>query len=517
MSSLQIKKLPEKILLWGFAGPILLTLTLSVAFAKAPDLVGISVALALVAGVFSCWKWKARGLVLASGLLLGSSLFLSQGDASEVGVLWYTFLLLSFLLGLFVTSLCFHEASYLVNKSEEDSARYLEDYMRLEESLKEQDDAFQNEKRALVQQLTELENYAKAQKEEVKSNRGLLVAVRTELQDAEYREKELKRSILQLRERLANMTQESPKESSERESQFIVSREQFSKESPESQKSLLVPVQKMLSSLHTQPIAYGLPALGGRVATLLKVGEESSHATSDKVETLRQGLEFFQERSMQLVQEWVKKVVAQEKSQQAAGDLAKKAEEVHKAWEEVAHLKQKSEEDQRKLELLSDEKERLEAALAELRQIAKEKEEAQELAKKRLEELNTLRTESFAKQDHLMTEESSKKLEFFHRSSTFLSDEVKRLKRTNDLYKQLRKQFEEKTEVLDRTREEMFNLETKLLVKEIDSSEHSFSQQVELETLRREMANAFEDNARMEQEISSLHELVSTLSAAKEG
>ena len=93
----------------------------------------------------------------------------------------------------------------------------------------------------------------------------------------------------------------------------------------------------------------------------------------------------------------------------------------------------------------------------------------------------------------------------------FLSEEVKRLKRNNDLYKQLRKQFEDKTEVLDRTREEMFQMETALLTKEITEEEVKRAESNNVTRLENEIIELVHEQTYMEKEIEHLRDIVSEL------
>jgi chromosome segregation ATPase len=495
--SLQLKSFSDRVFAWGLAGPILLLLTLTVGLVKAPFSIGMALPLCSVAALFACWKWQLKGLMAGVSLLVVASVF-AGGD---LGFFWYSGLILSLSIGLFVASLGFHEVQLLIQQTKDDSARYLEDYLRIEESLKEQDESFQKEKRKLGEQLSELESHFYSQKEELQSTKQLLSVVKVEIEDASRREVDLKRKLAGARERssvtetaqASNTTEATPKHevlgapSVKVEKSAIQS---LPADTPRAQGQLSSVLLK--SVLATAPTAYTLPALSGRIQHFLNLTEGTVNNLVERVSSLQKGLDVFQkEGQIHLVKMWAKELLNREKDQHMQDDLASKTEELHSAWQEVSTLKTKEERLQQSVCQLEEQNQDLRAKISHLENLAKAVEQPSA---------------------QLQEQGQSRELSFFSRSTDFLTEEVKRLKRKNDLYKQLRKQFEEKTEVLDRTREDMFTLETKLLINEIEHEEEKREEIDNFRVLEGEIVDLLEEKRLLESELTSLYQLVESLS-----
>lgn len=517
---LQLKSLSERILLWVLVGPVFLLATLCVGLIKAPGALGMMLPMTVMFGVFFCWKWKARGFIAALAMLTISSFVFESGNFPGT-TLWFSGLVLSLASGLFITSLAFHEVAYIVEKNEEDVARYLEDYLRVEENLKEQDEIFQKEKRSFSEKCEEAETYINAQKEELVSTKTVLTLVKSEVEELNKREIELKQKLLISRkegsalkeiviekeEASVSMAHAIPK--------VKVQREAFAKVGAQGRansKGLSQVVMKKM--LQTNPTAFRLPALQGRVAGLIASCDQVGTwvSTKDKVTDFQKSANFFRsEVGMPMLKHWAKEMLAKEKQSFLLNDLSHKTEEVQKVWEELASLKKTKDDLESKLSELSEGKSLLREQVKLLEQEAEDNDSWKEQAKKSMDELNQYRTANY--QASLIEEPKpdSKKLVLFHKMTGYLSDEVKRLKRNNDLYKQLRKQFEDKTEVLDKTREEMFQLETKLLAKELKEEDGKRAGSHHTAKLENEIVGLIHEQDFMEKEIEHLKDIVSEL------
>ncbi len=513
---LQLKNLSEKILLWVLIGPVFLLAALCVGLVKAPGALGMVLPLTMMLGVLFCWKWQAKGLVASLALLLVNAFIFESGSFPGASF-WFIGLIASLALSLFITSLAFHEVSYIVQKTEEDTARYLEDYLRVEEKLKEQDVAFDKEKRSFNEKYDEAEVYVRSQKEDLVSTKNVLALMKSEVDELSKRELALKGKLLLAREGGAqkevilereavhtNRFNEEPKIQVEREA-FVKMRASSSAKSQGLSQTIM---RKVLIS---KPSVYRLPALQGRVAAFIashnKVG--TWVVTKDKVKSCRSNL-FNQELGIPMLKLWAKEMLSKEKASFLQNDLVLKTEEVQTLWSEIAQVKKEKESIEQVLRDLSEEKGELLDQVKELEHKASENEEWESLAKESLNELNKVRSDAY--QASLLDDEGGgNKLTLFHRMTGFLSEEVKRLKRNNDLYKQLRKQFEDKTEVLDRTREEMFQMETALLTKEITEEEVKRAESNNVTRLENEIIELVHEQTYMEKEIEHLRDIVSEL------
>lgn len=499
-------RLESQLHFWSLLGPFLILL------ASAVLLIKLSVhwyfPLGALAGLLLCVKWKMRGMAAALVILFSLASFTYfQIDITDR--YWHVGMALALAFSLIILTLALEESSDLIERLQNESQSRLDNFLRLDETMACAEREWSAERGLLTSQLAQsIKETTKALDDKqtfyklAQLNQDALVQVRAQhdllLQDLVYK----KQQIAQLHEKL---------EETELTLQELVDAE------PQKQIQHLTE-QLAQSDYHRNQLKLQISALENQLTAVEEQSEQKKNNLKIQLEQYTAEAERLQQVIQQIQSEqrvWqARYTVAEKEKEQLQNDLIvarKQADQL----QQNAHNQQLF---QHQIEQMVQQQQQ---ALAETTNWQKRHEElTEQLTRERAEnqtvcaqytqkivECDQLR---HALDEHqrlgLLKEAGLPKMPFSALSP----------RRLEDLYAQLRQQFEAKTDVLAETRRELFRAQEEILRLQKEQEELSVFGRSENEMLlERELCRCVQEceecRRENESELQHLHTLVSTL------
>lgn len=550
------KQVENKLQFWSVLGPCIIILTLLISLIKfSPE--SFYLPLAIVVGIPSCWVWKLRGMLFSITVLL-LLLFLSFSGIAVEERLWHFGVAVATALAFIVATLSSEEVEALVQKMQARSKSRLDHLLRLDEKLKLVNEEMLQYKEKTTQDLECSQKTTNQYKSEMESfhqaSRFMQKEMNSSIEDRQklleelFQKKEClihcQRELAEEREKIVELTKQSQFNQSDREKSYIKKIEEFQSDFDEGE-SLLREVQREKDDLKKS-----LSEKERELENLYEGKQKEFNKLSKEGEKdLREALSLAEQHEELVLTLEGKLVHVQENAAKLERQLQKQKEIFHElqgnSRKREAFLRKEIEdrdyqlymqvrrqaESQKEMfiyqKVLKDFKGshgslegKLYASENKLRKIQSVIGKNRELWDK----LNTIRTEKFQlfldknflnlKLDKLQKRVKKKEVvNIFKEEKTFEKECQKGCynRNTELLYKQLKKQFEQKNDVLHLTRKELFNLEGELFYIKRELEMKSLEKNEESESLLKTIQSLNEENQLFEEEILMLNDLVSSL------
>jgi chromosome segregation ATPase len=494
--------LSQRVIFWSVLGPFILLTTLAISMIKATQTVP-TITLAALVGIPMCYRWKSRGLI-ASMALLAVLLLLTFTSLPPHQKFWQMGFSMAMALSFLVTSLSFEEVEEILINIQMESKSRLDNLWRLDEKLKKIQERWQTDREDYSVRLKLMGEEAEEQKALLTKYEKTLELSREELEKEKVQQQKLLHDLLSEKRRIDLLERE---------------KKNLSDESAELKTTYSTKENVISQEQHDQ-----FNRLNREVAELKERIRFQTEQQTEVEATLEGQKAFIYEQSLTIEQH--KSTIEEQQTaineykttiddQQMKIHSFAELETIYADFQELDTLKATH---GRALEALSNleerydkvqrEKEHLIASI-ELIQVQAELE-----AKLHTEAL--LKVEPQSKQS-LSTEsvcnESAAEIERKLQETTTLYEEQNReLRRQMGLHKQLEDQFQQKSEVLNQTRAQLFQAEGQILdllnsIEEIKKSDLD-TQHKELEKMVVSLEQERKDH---EKEITDLNHLVTML------
>lgn len=559
MSSVE-QRVENQVQFWSLLGPFLLLLTIAVLLFKLSA--HWYFPLSALIGIPLCVKWKLKGMAAALSCLFAISLF-SYQELELDERYWHVGMALAMAFSFIILTLSLEEVEGLVGKMQRESQSRLDNFLRLDETTKNAEAAWFEERSHLNAKLASIAHDLTQTQEEKLVFYKLAQLARDELVQMRVQQDLLQQELFykklqvsQLDERLeeTEMTlQGFINSDAEQKVQSLTENLELSKHRQGVLQAQINALQKQLQELENEKLANDAKYL----EELEKRGDEwqslfvqEKGRLQEEIERLQDQLAMIEQEKEQL-QETFTALRQQYEKILSSETLCKQNLELQTEISSELELKLKHCESE--LTSLSERGERLEhsklecereveqtlADLVELKnqtsllsgkneQLEVLKLQCQAEVERTLAELGILKNELAALSGtNTWLEESKRQCEKdTERRVAELQDEIADLHRKRDerlhvdsntrgiecMYMQLRNQFQEKSEVLDQTRRELFAAqEAVLCLKKEQEEKEVFSQTESDEMLLKEYNKLIVEYERMQQEVECLESLVDRL------
>lgn len=527
------KKINRQIQFWALVGPLITLLTFVVLLKKTTT-GSLYLPILILIGFPICWKWKIRGFAIALGALFAFFVF-SYGNIPIEDRFWQFGMGMAVTLSFAVTALSFEEVDALIRSLQVESTSRLTNLLHLDEKFKASEQKLYEECEMLKGQVEAFS--AELHEKEVLTQRQekLIQIVRNELMTLQAQHEGLLNELFQKREEVKRM-----------QAQEAVSlpTEVFDRHVDEEK------IAEITQQLHLKEIAFTqLEEEFKQLHKNLEIQSEMRNQQEVLVEDLRELLSLreavLKQRESELVQ-----AQAHVKEKQL---LEANLEHLKKEFETVQYKNlELSEAHQRKVLLLTQAVEKTENELSMHKTVIEEmkacltaqegdlneyKAKALSLEAGKSQETDHLQTQLNEKSELLALSQAQiqqlsvekdvlvEKLSQLSQvipqakatdSSAELIEADRALRRIKGMYEQLKSQFHEKSQVLDETRRQLFAVEEKLLLSQIEIQEKERYEYSELEAeLEKHLIATHKASKKMYQEacqeIEALHEIISNL------
>jgi chromosome segregation ATPase len=481
------RKVENQVQFWALLGPFVVLLSIAILLFKVSD--HWYIPLSALVGIPLCVKWQMKGM--AASLVLLSILLLSNYQDLELGErYWHIGLSLAMAFSFIILTLSLEEAQGLLQKLQLESDSRLENFIKLDQKWKEAEAVWEEAKDALATNLKALSaDIAKVQEEKqtfyklAQLAKDELVLIRTHheqlLQDLTYK----KQQIAQLNERVEETEltiQGFLDTDSEQQIEYLTASLASAEEEHEALKRDKAALETKIAELETEWQASEKEKIC--LAHELQHSQEREQGLAARQEEDRKHLNGMQSRLKELEDSYFE--LTEEKEQIAQQEKILREElneckdqfnsfaESHKKLDEKLsstemQLQQRTEE----LLLLKHQYEEQLAVHAE-QQLTLQTEYKKQLAQQSEHQLSVQKEfeQKLAQQaEHqiALQREYEQKLATIPREKPANNFEAK--------YLQLREQFNEKSEVLNATRRELFHLQERILGWEKEQEENTFT------------------------------------------
>lgn len=474
------KRLENKLQFWSVLGPCIVILTLLISLIKySPE--SFYLPLAVVVGIPSCWMWKQRGM-FGSIVLLVSLLALSYPGIDPQESLWHLGVCLAVALSFVVGTLSSEEVSALVQRLQAESGSRLEHLLRLDEKLKHA-----NEQLQLVKEEADVRVHAARSEQdqlrlELETLRKSSFSLDKDYQQLSDEKQQLLQKHLELQSRLNDLQREDPKET------------------PHHFESDTNHHEQELERVHRV-----LDGKSQELAQLNQILEDKEQVFKSEKEELQAELAL---KERELTEALQKNLQPQEslESRKTEEFLRKQIEDRdYKLYMQV----RRQAESQKQLLVQQSLLQEYKKAANQQKGNEKELFQKQEMRSK----LNHVRTENYqlkldnesllaavARVSKRVTEDAKRSKKEVH----FDEEEKKALLHTQSLYKQLKVQFDQKSQILHQTRAELFKKESELLallraneISSLDCNENEALLEKELVRLQQDQDSCLAENAEL--------------------
>lgn len=525
------KQLENKLQFWAVLGPCIIILTLLISLIKfSPE--SFYLPLAIIVGVPACWMWKLRGM-LGSITLLLFLLLVSFGSIDADERFWHIGVAAAISLSFVVGTLSSEEVTGLVQRLQAESKSRLDHLLRIDEKLKELTQQLDLNKEEAALALKNSKEETENAKREIALLQRASGAAKGDL--ARFAEEknsliedlfENKKIIAELNRNLEEASGQAEKwkakcESShdDREKAYLGELEEVKALLLEREELLrereveLTEVKAMVEqhTVDTSKLEESKAGFNIELATLKRELQESDFHLSELQDTVKAKEEFFrkqlEDRDYQLYiqvrrhAESQKKLLLQQKLLEEwkgrKGSLEEKLLALDGKLLESSEIAGHN-------RLLRDE---LNRSRTEKFQLSLDYTTALETLKRFKENLqNTKESQPLPKVEMKASEKRREK-----RSAEVLPEEVVKLRRTASLYKQLKNQFEQKSESLHSTRGELFQKENELLALQKEREMQGLEFSVNDRILETELRNLEQEKEKALLEVEMLSDLVAAL------
>ncbi|MFT4553565.1 MAG: hypothetical protein ACI9S8_002206 [Chlamydiales bacterium] len=523
------KQLENKLQFWAVLGPCIIILTLLISLIKfSPE--SFYLPLAIIVGVPACWMWKLRGM-LGSITLLLFLLLVSFGSIDADERLWHIGVAAAISLSFVVGTLSSEEVASLIQRLQSESKSRLEHLLRIDEKLKEltlQMD-LEREEAALClrnskeetenaqREITLLHRASKAAKGDLARFTEEKSFLLEELFENKKMIAELNRSLEISSEQTEDWKAKCESSHDDREKAYI--------KEVEEGKILLLEREELLREREVE------------LSEIKAILEQNSGDTAKREETEAGFNSILATMKRELQENHFQLRELEETAKAKEGFFRKQLED--RDYQLYIQVRRHAESQKKLLlqqKLLEEWKGRKGSLEEKLEAMDGRLLESTEIAgHNRLlrDELNRIRTEKFQLSLDFTTaldtvaryKEGSHKIETTQsipnekflgekrekKSSEVLPDEVVKLRRTAALYKQLKNQFEQKSESLHSTRGELFKKENELLSLEKEREMSGLEVSIDDKILEAELRILEEEKEKALFEVEMLSDLVAAL------
>lgn len=472
------KRLEKKVQFWSIIGPVIVILTVLVSLAK-PNAIHLSFSIVAVMGIVCCWLWKMRGLGAAIAAITFYLLSTFSGLSSNERM-WNLGMALAFVLGLVITALSLEEVGVVLRQMHHRTGELLGEKMSVEERLK-----------ASERLREERESHWFEQCRSKETERGQLADQAKSVQDEMDVLQKEKASLLQdvqgLQEQMAQLVRNlSGAEEREQQLQATLSKQACELE------------RLRLEKVPDPEIVTEKARLNGALAAL----QEAARQEKERFERMLEGLQ--------------QTALVEKEGLLAELDAARKENERSQGGKEQieCELAQTAKDlslAQEAYQTALTEREKLQAALQQLADELKGVQQQAALdAAKRSQEM------ALATAQLHETEEKLASLQGMLEAAKIVEkpgseEELRHLRNQDALLKQLRRQFEEKNDVLHQTRIQIFKLEGEIFNLQREKEEYVMKDDLFQSELCDEIERLVEEKERFEKEASELSDLVNTI------
>ncbi|MFI5343944.1 MAG: hypothetical protein ACHQUC_06965 [Chlamydiales bacterium] len=519
------QRVENQVQFWSLLGPFLLLVTIAVLLFKLSA--HWYFPFAALIGIPLCVKGKLKGMAAALSCLFAIALFSYQElDLDER--YWHVGMTLAMAFSFIILTLSLEEVEGLVGKMQRESQSRLDNFLRLDETTKNAEAVWIEERSHLNAKLASIAHDLTQTQEEkqvfyklAQLAKDELVQMRTQ---QELLQKEIfykKMQISQLDEKLdeTEMTlQGFINSDSEQKIQNLTESLELSNQRQGTLQAQINVMQKQLQELEREKLANDanyLQELEVRGAEWQNQFVQEKSQLQEVIEKLQDRLAMLEQEKEQLqetftvLRQQYEKVLHSEMhgKQRLENQLLVSSElelKLNHYAEELTSLFRKSEQlEQLKCECETDFKQKLAELRDEMGSLSEENEQLEQ-SKLQCEQELEWRSAELAELKNQMTILEQKREELLQIDSNTRGVEC--------LYIQLRKQFQEKSEVLDQTRKELFAAQEALLCLEKEQEEKEIFSQTESEAvLLHEYSKLLTDYESMQQEIECLESLVGCL------
>ena len=457
-----IKKLDNSILLWAGIGPFVIMLTIFVGILKGLATI-FYLPLVVVLGIPVCLLWKREGIIAVIALTV-VALILGYDNILLGNRLWMIGWTVTLILDVVIMGMAFGEAGSKIRELEKNEKKQAHRIVELDEQIQSEVVHARNEQGKLEE---ELDNVNSALDE---SN-----------------------SVISSHEKLIDLLKDECKQLSENKAKIL---EEF------------FGVQKEGTQLRQRVREYDV-LLEGEGNEGVKAVMESAAALQDQlrernleVEQLRRSISKHEEDQRQV----------REKYEQLNKENTDIKQKEHKNLDTIEELRGEYQELQSKLELSQfDNVDQDDEKIKEMQELLDSEKGRANLLQVHLCELEERLSE---KQQQIETISSSENLdrEVSVLERVPLSDRERYIKHIEGVYKQLRGQFNEKNDMLHKTRSSLFSKENELLALKKER-EHSHVLSEDLHgRLEQDLVEVSQEEENLEQEMEILEDIIAILS-----
>ena len=541
------KKINRQIQFWALVGPLITLLTFVVLLKKTTT-GSLYLPILILIGFPICWKWKIRGFAISLGALFAFFVF-SYGNIPIEDRFWQFGMGMAVTLSFAVTALSFEEVDALIRSLQVESTSRLTNLLHLDEKFKASEEKLHEDCEILKEQVEAFT--VKLHEKEILTQRQekLIQIVRNELLAFQVQHEGLLNELFQRREEVKRLQeQESVSSSAEvaeitqllnlKEVAFTKLQEEYKHLQEETVSSsaevaeiteLQAELHQLRKNLETQSelrnqqdflIEDLRQLLSLREASLKQNEADLTHAQLHAQEkqlleanllNLQKEFETVQFENLELVETHKNKVLLLTQ----AFEKTEKELSMHKAFIEEMKVRlsiQEGDLSESKAKVLSLEvskSQEIDGLQAQL----KEKSELVAITNVQIQQLSNEK-DALAEKLHQFSHAIPQDRPID--STVELVEADRALRRIKGMYEQLKSQFHEKSTILDETRRQLFLVEEKLLLCQIESQEKERYEYSELEAeLQKQLIATHQDSKKMYQEacheIEALHEIIANL------
>lgn len=533
--NLNEKNLELQVQIWALIGPVIALATVITLYFQGASQ-NVVLGLAILLGMLACWWWKTKGLIgaLVGITLLGSYQFLNQPTEEPFWNIGITFAIaLTFL----VTALSFEEVETIVGGIQTESASRLKSLLKLDEKLERVQSKLQEEKKVLLDIVKEREHAMHHQEKLIQLSRDEIVTSHRrneELLTEIYAIKiahEKEKENTQLSPASDEMLQENEQlryELTKAQDHYIVTSEQAKREADKLREEL-TQLRKQLNSQNDE-LSYSRIEIDTLNRQLTQANEKTAQFEQELTQARQQIINTSDETGYAQIEiDTLNRQLAQanERIKQSEQELISVRQQILKNSDENSAAQHTIDTLKRELIQAQD---TIKLAAEQIKQANENAKEETTILKNAItslqEKLNIKTQEVAAKEDERSAIHEQLKAQLVEMESlkaqveaagtiNIAEAESRELRRINGLYQQLRLQFEEKSNVLDAARRELFATQERLTREQLDQRERQY-EGTEYEKELQRCLEQLEDEQRElnqahQREVEQLQELISQM------
>ncbi len=490
------KKVEYQVLFWSLLGPFFLLLSISVLLFKLSP--HWYLPFAALAGIPLCIWWKTKGIASAIVILFIASAIVYR-DLPLYERYWYVGLSLAIAFSFVIFLLSLEEAESLLAKTKLESQSRLDNFIFVDAQWKEAEKQWKSEKENLLVELTASTDKLEKKEKEKQTFYHFSIAARDELTAVQGKQELLRQDLLSKTQNIERIQEEKQRIIQERDDYVLTLQkaQQDSKNHAEKIERIQEEKQRIIQErddyvLTLQKAQQDAKNHAEKIERIQEEKQRIIQERDDYVLTLQKAqqdsknhaekIERIQEEKQRIIQERDDYVLTLQKAQQDAKNHAEKIERIQEEKQRIIQERddyvltlQKAQQDSKnhaeKIERIQEEKQRI---IQERDDYALTLQKAQQDAKNHAEKIERIQEEKqriIQERDQCLLackaqQDESKK------NGSFPSENDRKIEA---MYMQLKNQFQEKCNVLDAVRRELFLANEKILASEREAEEKSLT------------------------------------------